>query len=372
MNIHIRTVAGFIRKEFIQIFRDPKMIVALFFIPLMQLIMFGLALTSEVKNIEFVVVSRPSALAREVQARALASGWFTQVENIDPANVADPAQLLTGRRAEAVLVAPAEGLEAALERGDKPVQILVNAINAQRAQQVDAYVRQVLARTAAAHGYNLAGPGLIELDTRVFFNHYMDTTDFMVPALLVMSSFIVLLIVCSMSITKEKETGTMEKLIASPASTLEILLGKTLPYFLLGLAIIGAMLAVGIFGFSVAWRGSLLQLLINAVILISCALSTATLLSTVTHTQQQAMMGGVLILMPAILLSGVFFPVANIPEAFRWACYLNPMMYATANFRNVILKGGDWGLFWQYASVAAAMALVLAVAAYKNFKAKLN
>ena len=372
MKIHMRTVAGFIRKEFIQIFRDPKMIVALFFIPLMQLIMFGLALTSEVKNIEFVVVSRPSALAREVQARALASGWFTQVENIDPTNVADPAQLLTDRRAEAVLVAPAEGLEAALERGDKPVQILVNAINAQRAQQVDAYVRQVLAHTAAAHGYNLTGPGLIELDTRVFFNHYMDTTDFMVPALLVMSSFIVLLIVCSMSITKEKETGTMEKLIASPASTMEILLGKTLPYFLLGLAIIGAMLAVGIFGFSVAWRGSLLQLLINAVILISCALSTATLLSTVTHTQQQAMMGGVLILMPAILLSGVFFPVANIPEVFRWACYLNPMMYATANFRNVILKGGDWGLFWQYASVAAAMALVLAVAAYKNFKAKLN
>ncbi len=372
MKIHMRILAGFIAKEFIQIFRDPKMIVALFFIPLMQLVMFGLALTSEVKNIEFVVVSRPSALAREIQARALASGWFKEVKNIDPALISDPAQLLIQRRAEAVLVAPAEGLEAALERADKPVQILVNAINAQRAQQVDAYVRQVLVRTAAAHGYELTGPGLIELDTRVLFNHYMDTTDFMVPALLVMSSFIVLLIVCSMSITKEKETGTMEKLIASPASTAEILLGKTLPYFLLGLAIISTMLAVGIFGFSVAWRGSLLQLFINSAILISCALSTATLLSTITHTQQQAMMGGVLILMPAILLSGIFFPVANIPAIFRWACYLNPMMYATANFRNVILKGADWALFGQYAAIAAAMAAVLAVVAYKNFKAKLN
>ena len=122
------------------------MIVALFFIPLMQLIMFGLALTSEVKNIEFAVVSRPSALAREVQTRALASGWFKKAEHIDGANVPDPAALLTQRRAEAVLVAPAEGLEAALERGDKPVQLLINAINAQRAQQVETYVRQILAR----------------------------------------------------------------------------------------------------------------------------------------------------------------------------------------------------------------------------------
>ena len=115
MNIRTRTLAGFIAKEFTQIFRDPKMIVALFFIPLMQLIMFGLALTSEVKNIEFAVVSRPSALAREVQTRALASGWFKKAEQIDGANVPDPAALLTQRRAEAVLVAPAEGLEAALE-----------------------------------------------------------------------------------------------------------------------------------------------------------------------------------------------------------------------------------------------------------------
>lgn len=372
MNIRTRTLAGFIAKEFTQIFRDPKMIVALFFIPLMQLIMFGLALTSEVKNIEFAVVSRPSALAREVQTRALASGWFKKAEQIDGAHVPDPAALLTQRRAEAVLVAPAEGLEAALERGDKPVQLLINAINAQRAQQVETYVRQILARAAASHGYNLAGAGLIELDIRVMFNHYMDTTDFMVPALLVMASFIVLVIVCCMSITKEKETGTMEKLISSPASTAEILLGKTVPYFLLGLAIIASMLLVGIFGFGVAWRGSVWQLLINAVILVSCALSVATLISTVTYTQQQAMMAGVLVLMPAILLSGVFFPVANIPAVFRWMCYFNPLMYATANFRNVILKGGDWLYFWQYAAVAAAMALLLACAAYKNFKAKLN
>lgn len=372
MKIRARTLAGFIRKEFIQIFRDPKMMVALFFIPLMQLVMFGLALTSEVKNVEFAVVSRPSALAREIQTRALASGWFKRITGLNGANVADPAALLTGRKAEAVLVAPPEGFERALERGDKPIQTLVNATNAQRAQQVDAYIRQILARAAASRGYNAAGAGLIQIDTRVLFNHYMDTTDFMVPALLVMSSFIVLLVVCSMSVTKEKETGTMEKLIASPASTAEILLGKTAPYFFLGLVIIAAMLVVGVFGFGVAWRGTLWQLFINAALLVCGALAAATLLSTIARTQQQAMMGSVLVLMPAILLSGVFFPVANIPAAFRWLCYLNPLMYATANLRNVILKGGDYAFFWQYAAILAVMSLALAVIAYKNFKAKLN
>ncbi len=369
--IHLRTLAGFIRKEFTQIFRDPKMIAALFFIPLVQMVMFGLALTSEVKNIEFMVVSRPSALAREIQTRALASGWFKEVQHIDGANVTDPVAILTQKKAEAVLVAPAEGFETALERGDKPIQILVNATNAQRAQQVNAYIRQILARTVQDRGINPGG-GTINLKSRILFNHYMDTKDFMVPALLVVASFIVLVVVCSMSIAKEKETGTMEKLISSPATTLEILLGKTLPYFLIGMTIIAAMLFVGIFGFGIAWRGALWQLVLNGVVLVCCALVIATLLSTVARTQQQAMMGGVLILMPAILLSGVFFPVANIPQAVRWICYCNPLMYATANFRNIILKGGDYAFFWQYLGICALIALILAVVAYKNFKAKLN
>ncbi|MDD6153206.1 MAG: ABC transporter permease [Elusimicrobia bacterium] len=370
--IHARIITGLIRKEFIQIFCDPKMIMVLFFIPVVQLIMFGLALTSEVKNIRLAVVGKPSAISREIQTRAAASGWFVTDQIPDGANVENPVNLLNTRRAEAVLVAPPEGFEYALERRNKPVQLLINATNAQRAQQVNQYVSQIVARVAAGRGYNINAPLLLAIDTRILFNPQLNTTDFMVPALLVMAGFIVLMIVCSMAITKEKETGTMEKLISSPATTADILLGKTIPYFILGMGIVALMLCVGIFGFKIAYRGTVWQLALNGTALAACALSLATLLSTIAKTQQQAMMGGVLFLLPGILLSGVFFPVANIPAAFRWMCYLNPLMYACLKFRNIILKGGDYPLFWLYFAILSGMALVLAFSAYKNFKAKLN
>ena len=368
--IRIRTLIGFIKKEFIQISRDPKMLVAIFFIPVMQTIMFGLALTNEVKNIEFLVVSKPSPIAREITRRALASGWFKEVRNINGAQTQEPSSLILDNKAEAVLIAPKEGFEYALEHG-RPIQLLINAINAQRAQQVDGYVKQIVALSAASNGYDSAS-GFIELDAKVMFNHYMDTTDFMVPALMVMATFLVMLVVCSMAITKEKETGTMEKLIASPSGAGEILLGKTLPYFIIGIVIICSIFFIGIIFFGVPFRGSFWQILMTGSLLIISALSIATLLSTLAKTQQQAMMGSVLFLMPAILLSGVFFPVANIPGTFRWLCYLNPMMYSVVNFRSIMLKGGDLNFFWQYCAVLAIICLITGAAAYKNFKSKLN
>lgn len=372
MNLRPRTLWGFTRKEFTQILRDKKMIAAIFFIPIVQTIMFGLALTSEVKNIEFVVVSKPSQIAREIQTRALASGWFKEVKGVNGAQVADPSELIVKHQAEAVLVAPAEGFERALERGNKPIQLLINATNSQRAQQVNGYVQQIVAEVAAAHGYTAGSGGLMELDLRIMFNHYMDTTEFMIPALMVMATFIVLLVVGGMALAKEKETGTMEKLIASPCSVAEIMLGKTVAYFLIGQCIIWMMLLIGVLGFGIPFRGHGWQVAVNGVLFATSALAVALLISTVTRTQQQAMMASLLFLMPSILLSGVFFPVANIPLEFRWLCYLNPMTYCVINFRTVILKGGDLLYFWQNCAALSAICIVLCTAAYKNFKSTLN
>lgn len=241
-----------------------------------------------------------------------------------------------------------------------------------QAQQVNSYITQILAKVAAHHGYQLGGPTQLALDTRILFNPQLSTTDFMVPALLVMTSFIILMIVGSMAITKEKEMGTMEKLISSPASTADILLGKVLPYFFIGIGVVTLMLGVGVLGFGIPFRGTFWQFALNGIALAACALSMATLISTIASSQQQAMMGGVLVLLPAVLLSGVFFPVDNIPVGFRWICYLNPMMYACTNFRNIILKGGDYLLFGKYFGILLLMAVTLATLAYKNFKSKLN
>ncbi len=369
MKIRRIVLQGFFKKEFTQIVRDPKMLFAIFFIPLIQTVMFGLALTSEVKNVELAVLAKPSSrVARDIRARAQASGWFKVADIFEHA---DPVSLIESRRAEAVLIAPKEGFEKALERGSEPVQLLVNATNAQRAQQVNGYVQQIVAEVAAQRGYDVSS-GVIQLDERVLFNHNLDTTSYMIPALMVMSTFIVLLVVCGMAIAKEKETGTMEKLISSPCTVEEIMLGKTLPYFVIGLVIVGLILFVGVAWFGIPFRGSLWQVGVNGGLFALSALAVALIISTVVSTQQQAMMGSMLYLLPGILLSGVFFPVANIPGVFRWMCYLNPMMYSVANFRAVILKGGDMGLFWSNCFWLTVICVVLCTCAYKNFKSTLN
>lgn len=368
----IETLRGFIRKEFIHIFRDRKMIAVLFFIPTVQMVMFGLALTSEVKNIELAIYSKPNPIARKIQSKAIESGWFAKADIIYGNE--EPSAIIEEGRAEAVLVFPEEGPAKIMEKGGS-AQLLINAINAQRAQQINAYISQIFTKasqeTAKQAGIDSAG-NAIHIDCRVLYNHYMDTKNFMIPALSVMAGFMAILLVCAMSITKEKETGTMEKLIAAPISTAEILAGKAVPYFLIGLAIMALMLSVGIFGFGLPMRGTIWQLAANALVLDACALSIATIISIAAKSQQQAMMGCILVLLPSILLSGIMFPVSNIPLQFRWICYINPLMYGAENFRNAMLKGGAPAHFWLNSGITAAMAAALFAAAWKNFKAKLN
>jgi ABC-2 type transport system permease protein len=227
--------------------------------------------------------------------------------------------------------------------------------------------------TAKEYGYDTASArGIINIDVRVMYNHYMNTSDYMLPALIAMASFIVLLAVCSMSITKEKETGTMEKLISSPSSGEEILLGKIIPYMIIGMFIILFMFSISLTVFKIAFRGYFWQLLVTGFLLILIALSLATLISTIAKTQQQALMASILFILPAILLSGIFFPVVNIPIQFRWMSYLDPLTYVMANFRNIFLKGGDMIMFWKYSIISLTIGIVLAFSALKNFKSKLN
>jgi len=367
----LRVLSGFIKKEFKQITRDRKMIFAVLFVPVMQSVLFGLALTSEVKNIQFAVVGKPTEMARRIQTRADASGWFKNVD-VGGQSILKPADLLIDRRAEAVLVMPDEGAEVAVERGGKPFQLLINATNAVRAQQVEGYIKSILLEVAAEKFPSAARGGIIQIDARVMFNHYMTTSYFMIPALMAMSAFIVLMMVAGMALAKEKEAGTMEKLIASPATPAEIILGKTIPYFIIGLTVVGFIFLIGVFAFGVPFRGRVWELGLTACLFALAALSAAVFISTFASNQQSAMMGGFLYILPVILLSGTFFPAENIPGYAHWLVYFNPLMYSVTNFRNIMLKGGDLPLFLQYSAGLFILAVTMAIIGYKNFKSKLN
>ncbi|MDR2396216.1 MAG: ABC transporter permease [Endomicrobium sp.] len=367
-----RILKGFIKKELIQIFRDKKMIAALFFLPVLQTIMFGFALKNEVKNIKFTIFAKPSDyIARKIQKKAISSGYFKYIDNINSMDFSNVEKTITSKKVEAVLVAPKENFANAIDKG-KPIQLLIDATNAARARQIEVYIKAITLDVIRGYKQNSNANNFITLDTRILYNHTLDTASFMIPAITVMSTFIVAMLICCMSITKEKEQGTIEKLISSPVTSLEIILGKTLPYAIIGVLIICFIIFIGTLIFNVPLRGYFWQILITGILFIWTALSLAIIVSIAAKSQQQAMIGCFIILLPSILLSGILFPVENISSSIRWICYLNPIMYAASNLRNIMLKGNDLLLFWQYCCALFLIALTISMFSIKKFKSTLN
>ncbi|MDR1926433.1 MAG: ABC transporter permease, partial [Endomicrobium sp.] len=286
-----RIITGFIKKEFKQIIRDKKMILVLCFLPTVQTILFGLALTNEVKNIKLVTMAKPNdAIAQKIKEKTLASGWFKKVKNVDTADFSKAENLLLSRKAEAILIAPKEGFLHGIER-NKPIQLLIDATNAARARQTDAYIKTIISQVVQERNTKSNISSLIEIDIRVLYNHNLNTAPFMIPAISVLSTFMVIMLVCCMAVTKEKEQGTMEKLISSPATLVEIIVGKTLPYIFIGVFLVCFIIFVGVVTMDVPLRGCLWQIFVTAIFFILTALSLAIIVSTMANNQQQAMMG---------------------------------------------------------------------------------
>ena len=369
----LRVLKGFFKKEIPQAIRDKKMAFMIFAMPVFQLILFGFALTTEVRNISVYCAYKPEdALMRRAEQNMTASGWFVNA-NV-PGSNADYTGILTKRRAEVIVVSPPEGLKKALERGsagNAQVQLLIDATNAQRAMQIESYVKNILAQSISQE-YSISVPEPIKIDVRILYNPSMKSAFYMIPALMGFSLCILTVLITGMSLAKEKEFGTFEKLISSPASPSEILLGKTLPYMLLSFIVVPLMLISGVVLFGIPVAGGILKIFLVCLIFIVSSCSVAVFVSTLAKTQQQAMMGSLMFLFPAILLSGLIFPVENIPAFARWIAYVNPVYYLAGLLRNIILKGGDPLFMLKGCAALILIGGALAFISVKRFGSKLN
>ncbi|HAH06844.1 MAG TPA: ABC transporter permease [Elusimicrobia bacterium] len=353
----MNTTLAFIRKELVQAVRDPRMRVILFVLPILQLTVFGLALSTEVRNIRLGTEFRPDDdLARRTAERFFASGWFV------PAGGAgkEPFERVRSGQADAVLVAPAGGLSRAVGRGEGRLQLLVDASNAFRARSIERYAEAVLAQGQAK--------APLELDVRVLYNPAMESKVFMVPGVMSMILCLVTIILTSMSFARERELGTLETLIAAPVEDWEILLGKTAPYVLLGMVDALLVGAVAVLVFQVPMKGSWAVLFFSAFIFVCTTVSVGTLISTLASNQQQAMLGAFLFLFPAVLMSGLMFPVESMPAAIRFAAYLDPLKYFVTLLRNVMLKGGDPAAVGMNLAALVLMAVAASGLAFARFK----
>jgi ABC-2 type transport system permease protein len=353
-----------LRKEFIQVLREPRMRALLFIPPLLQLIIFGYAVTLDVDNARIGWMDNDGTPeSRALLARFQGSGRFEIVAT--PRSEAEVQDVLDRGQAHAVVcVLPNFARELARGRTAE-VQVLVDGSNSNTAALVSAYAEQVIASFAgdAQPGQTknrqtikltARGPGgapamtsnLVTADTRVWFNPDLRSRNYFVPGVAVNILFMVTLTLTAQAIIREKEIGTMEQLMVTPMRPIELMLGKTLPFALIGLVDLVMVTAGALLIFRVPFRGSFLVLFFSATLFLLTSLGAGLYLSTISRTQQQANMASFFFSSPAFMLSGFNFPIRNMPKVVQYLTYLNPLRYFMEIVRGVFLKGTGVAILW--------------------------
>lgn len=365
------TIRGFIRKELAQTLRDPRMRAMLILMPLVQLTVFGLALSSDVRNIRLAAhAEMRDPLMQDIVRDAIGGGWFVKADE-SPSEEIEGFDEIRGGAAEAALFAPEGGLTRALVRHDAKLQALIDSADLVRARSIENYLRAIVDRAAVAYE-ELSGPPPLFFSTRLLYNPELVSAYYLVPGVICMLLCVLVITMTSMSIAKEKEVGTFETLIAAPVTPMEILAGKTIPFVLIGCVNLPLVAAIALLGFHVPMRGAWAELALAMIFFLMTAVSIGTLISTVARNQQQAMMGGFLFIMPAILLSGIMFPIDNMPTALKWIAHANPLMYFITLLRNIMLKGGDPGVIVRNTGALAFLAAISVGIAIKRFRMHLG
>lgn len=361
-----KTLLGFIKKELIQALRDPRMKFIIFVTPIVQMTLFGVAISNEVKNIRLAAVfDSKDYVLRQVYEHAIAGGWFVPAKATGVV-AQDPFELIRANDADAVLVAPPGGFTRALGRGDAKLQLLVDATNVTQAQSVEAYLQQIVQDTLAEQARLPAPVPPIQFSVRVLFNPSLDTAIFMVPGVMTMLMVLTTLVLAMIGIVREKELGTFEMLISAPVTRSEVIFGKTLPYVVIGMINLPLILAVAMLVFHVPMRGSYLALILATLVFVCSTVAMGTLISTFCKNQQQASMGSFLFMFPAIMFSGLIFPIENMPNSVRWMSFIDPLAHYLSLLRSIMLRGGDPRTLAWHLAVLAVLALASGWASFRR------
>lgn len=362
-------------KEFIQIFRDPRMKGVIFMMPIIQLFVFGYAVTTDVKNIRTLVYDMDNSVAsRELISRFAKSGYFDVVEYTDrDSRIRD----LMDRGETGAVLRINNGFENDLRGGRAAqLQIIVDGTDSNTAGIVLNYSstiagqfsNKVLVERLTRDTGRSVDASRVQLQTRAWFNENLESRNFYVPGVIAIIVMLITLMLTSMAVVREKEIGTMEQIMVTPITSIEFILGKTVPFALIGFADVVLITLLGVFWFEVPIRGSLVLLFVATALYLLTTLAIGLFISTVSQTQQQAMMSTFFFYFPAVLLSGFMFPIANMPVVVQWLTYLNPLRYFLVIIRGVFLKGVGPGVLWPEILALAVMGRVALWLAARRFK----
>jgi len=380
----VHELLAVIKKELQQLRRDKKVIPAMIVGPIIQLLALGYAANLDVLNVPLLLVDQDRTVAsRELVDRFLASGYFELVGTEDSPEGIDP-WLLDSRAQLALVIGPDYGDK--LATGRRPeVQVIADGTDSNSAGLGLGYASRILAsvgmeirqasQAAAGRPALQAMPavGTFDLVPRVWYNPDLKTRWFYVPAILAMVLMLVTMILPSVAVVREKEIGTLEQLIVTPLRSWQLILGKLTPFAIVGMVDLLLVTTLAIHLFKVPLRGSLLLLLALSFLFILTTLGLGLLVSTIVRTQQQAMGFCVYLLMvPMIYLSGLIFPIENMPRGFQLATYVIPVRYYANILRGIFLRGSGLDVLWPDALLLLGMGTAVLGLAVLRFRKTLE
>lgn len=333
-----------VRKEFAQLVRDPRMVRFIVLPPLIQLIVFGYAVSTDIRQIPtFVVDLDQSRQSRELVDRLAASGYFRIVgQSLRPAEMTralDHGDTRVGLQIPAGFAAALAGNEGA------EVQLLLDGTNSNVAMTAQGYAERIIA------GYGLESRAVtiampVDLRQRAWFNPELASRNYNVPGVVAMLLMLLGIVLTALAVVREREIGTLEQLMVSPLKPRELMAGKMIPFALIGMFDLTLITTLALLWFGVPFEGNFLFLFGAGILYLLPVLGIGLLISTISRTQQEAFMAGFMFLMPAILLSGFMFPVTSMPPVFQYLTLLNPLRHFLEIVRGIFLKGAGPATLW--------------------------
>jgi ABC-2 type transport system permease protein len=340
-------------KELIQVLRDKRLRMALIFPPLFQLIIFGYAANLDVKHISTAVRDLDQSVeSRDLIARFSSSKYFDIVSF--PQTPKEIEGLIKKGKIALSIEIPS-GFSRKLKKGDTAsVQILIDGTESNTAMIALGYISRILSdystmilvkrlNRAGMIGFEEAG---VEVEHRIWFNPNFESRLFFIPGVIASIAFLIPIILTAMAVVREREIGTLEQIMVTPLRPWELVVGKTLPFALLGLLDVVMIALIGVFWFELPFRGNPFILLLGTILFLMSSVGIGLFISTISSTQQQAQISTFFFSMPAFILSGFVFPLENLPAWIRYLTYANPLRYFLVIIRGIFLKGNGLDILW--------------------------
>ncbi len=366
-------------KEFKQILRDKRMKLMVFGAPVLMLVVFGYAVNTDTTEIKMAVLdSDRTSESRGLIEKFTASGYFKIYAYLESPEMA--AEYLDTGETDVFIHIPEDFKKNLLSGKTGEMQIILDGTDSSRASVIMAYINQISSEFSSGYlvkkikmnilsrgsgGVRLKEP--LTIKERIMFNPDLTSRNFFLPGVLGLLVSLITIMLTSMSVVKERESGTIEQIIVSPLTPEEFVAGKTLPFAIIGIVEICVITVITILWFNVPFRGSFIFLIISAVFYIMCTLSVGLFISTVSQTQQQAMLSTFLFFIPSILLSGFIFPIYAMPDVFQYITYINPMRYFMTIIRGIFLKGVGFTVLWNELFALTLLGSILIYLSIRRF-----